>query len=330
MRIQPAFYVATCVALAAVATAACPRVAACSCANDTIARSDPQPDAQDVPLNAALVVEGHLDLAAVTLQDADGAAVAFDRNTGFWPSCRSVWVELLPKAPLLPDTRYTIGVISPQDARGPGPSYVSFTTGHALLPDETPATPVGRASVATDGPEIGCGGTHFVCLAVEDGDGVELTVRKGDTVLLHALTSTSAAFGLALKQIPDCIEVSKRAATGQRSRPLTLCDSALGIRPWRDSDRGGDEPVVCHDGMLGDPDGSVPSERGESQQSIIAEPTPKAKAGNSGPGTAEAGPAGCAVGTLSAARDPMLLPSWLWLSVALGGIMRRRVARQRR
>lgn len=231
------------------------RAAACSCVATPIYRSDPVDEATDVPLNQAIMVEGVFDGSTLRLEDAEGTPVDFELNAGPWPGCPGSSADVLPKTPLVPNTRYVVRV----DALFPGslepstPSSISFTTGSSMLPDPALEPPRGAASVVHTGPEAMCGRAHtvYTCLDVEDAGGLELIVRKGDDVLMRTTTLVQDDGLYALESVPDCVELRRRSRTGKRSEPRLICGDALGARPWVATDSGQFGVIACREGVIG-------------------------------------------------------------------------------
>jgi hypothetical protein len=123
-----------------------------------------------------------------------------------------------------------------------------------MLPDTSLEPPSsGNASVVFDGPEPFCGGgTVYTCLGIDDVQGIELIVRRGEEVLMRTTTVVQDDGLYALPSVPDCVELRRRAPTGKRSAPLTICGDALNARPWMASDTA-KQVVQCRDGVIGVP-----------------------------------------------------------------------------
>lgn len=106
---------------------------ACSCAGPSESLFSPPRD-HDAPLNAHVVVELPNPSVQPIIRAHGGGDVAFTRkaiNGGTW----STMVELVPTAPLAPQTRYEVGVVDSK-AHPPITIFGSFTTGTAA--DTTP------------------------------------------------------------------------------------------------------------------------------------------------------------------------------------------------
>jgi hypothetical protein len=231
---------------------------ACSCIPSAIWNSDPPDGTSDFPLNQALVVQGRLKAESVRLEDVNGAAVEFDLDQGPTPACPGTWAELVPKKPLAPMTQYRIRVESSAPlAIDPDRTSLTFTTGTRLLPEQNLRTPTGRASVVEGLPQSGvaCGPTTVqACVGLDDYTNVEMVARRGDEIIMRWLFSddtTDANFGFGV--VPDCLEFRRRAATGQRSAPLTICGDALGTRSAR-ADETSSQFVQCRAGVIGVPE----------------------------------------------------------------------------
>jgi hypothetical protein len=227
------------------------RARACTCSGSPIYRSDPEDGAQDVPLNAALLVLGAFPVESLTLEDEDGQAVEFTLHAGPTPSCAGTSADLVPMQPLKPGTTYVLEVEPLYPSSGE-PSSTRFTTGTAWLPDLEPEPPTASASVFLDVPPDGfsCGdGTVRAFIDVPDWEGVEVIARRGDTVLLHWMLLAGEG-GFKLESAPDCLEFRRRAPNGRRSAPVALCGDALAERPFpgaggvRDAGTGAPSPPV--------------------------------------------------------------------------------------
>lgn len=238
-------------ALAMVLDAASAR--ACECVATPIYRSDPVEGATDVALNQALMIEGVFAPASVKLLDDRGQAVPFELNAGPWPGCPGTSADVLPREPLKPNASYVLRVeaLLPE-AVAEGAKELHFTTGTRSLPDETLAPPRIRASVLRDAPVAMCGigQTTFACIGPEAQDGVELIMRRGEQILLRTTTLVQADGLYSLTDVPDCIELRRRARTGKRSAPVSVCGEALEVRAWTKADSPGGSPA-CHDGAIG-------------------------------------------------------------------------------
>jgi hypothetical protein len=242
-------------AMAAAALAAPPQAAACSCIGTPIHHSQPLHGATEVPLNQAILVEGVFDRSSVRLEDEDGQPVEFELNAGPWPGCPGTSADVIPKAPLAPNTRYTlsVGPLYPPVDTGDS-SSLSFTTGTDVHPDTALEPPSGgQASVVFDGPEPMCGGgTVYTCLGVDETEGIELIVRRGEEVLMRTTTLVQDDGMYVVPSVPDCVELRRRAPTGKRSAPLMICGDALNARPWVASDTW-QVATQCQDGVIGAP-----------------------------------------------------------------------------
>jgi hypothetical protein len=240
-----------------------------------IHRSDPADGARDVPLNKALALDGVFLPASVRLEDESGNAVDFELNAGPWPGGHGTSADVLPKAPLQPNTRYTLHVDALYATEGePAESTsVRFTTGTEMLPDPTLEPPTGTAAVVFGGPKDMCGdGEVYACLGVDEAkpDDLELILRRGDDVLMRttSLVLDDALYGVS--DVPDCVELRRRAPTGKRSAPLRICGETLAARRWVASDsRQG--VIACEDGVIGTASSSGAAGKGGS-----APPLPRA------------------------------------------------------
>ena len=253
--------------LSAVAALVSPRrVAACTCVATPIYRSDPADGATDVALNQAIMIEGVFKPTGIQLEDDAGHPVAFELNAGPWPGCAGTSADVIPKAPLAPNKRYTIRVVpiypeaEPHEA-----SSRSFTTGTTMLPDVELQAPHGSAAVVFDGPEAMCGNavTAYTCLDTDVTNNLELILRRGQEVLMRTTTLVQDDGLYGVQQAPDCVELRRRARTGKRSAPLLVCGDALNARPWiaSDSKQG---VVQCRDGVIGG--GSTERDTAESRE----------------------------------------------------------------
>jgi len=229
------------------------RAAACSCLPTPIHASEPDDGERDVALNQAIFIEGVFRADSARLEDESGRVVELERNAGPSPGCPGTSADLIPKSPLAPNTRYVVRVepLFPRSVSPDQPSSLSFTTGTEMLPEVSLEPPHATASVLFDGPGAMCGGSKvYTCLGIHDPDDVELIARRGDEVLLRTTTlvRNDALYGLA--DVPDCVELRRRARTGRRSAPVTICGDALHARKWVASDSV-QQVVQCRDGMIG-------------------------------------------------------------------------------
>jgi len=71
-------------------------------------------------------------------------------------------------------------------------------------------------------------------------------------VLMRTTTVVQNDGLYALPSVPDCVELRRRAPTGKRSAPLTICGDSLNARPWMASDTA-KQVVQCRDGVIGVP-----------------------------------------------------------------------------
>jgi hypothetical protein len=106
------------------------RAAACSCPQPEI--TSPLPDATDVPLNAALVVEYHVGFFGLALRNAATQAVVPLELEPFGPYGWNQFAVARPTANLEPNTRYEV-------VSGATYPLSSFTTGETI--DTTPPGP---------------------------------------------------------------------------------------------------------------------------------------------------------------------------------------------
>ena len=298
------------------------RALACTCLPKPIHRSSPKADAVDVALNQALALEGVFVPGSITLEDANGASVEFLLNEGPWPGCQGVSADVLPKAPLKPNTRYVLRV-KPRypDAlsKSEAPDSISFTTGTKSLPDDQAlAPPTGTASVLRNGPPTMCGGqTVFMCLGIDDPTDVELIIRRGDEILLRTTTLVLNDGLYATDQVPDCVELRRRSGTGRRSEPLEICGDALGIRAHRDSDSV-QQVVQCRGGVIGREVEESPKVAPDAGRPIVSEPapsTPDAGATSEDEPASERHARACSAGAMGAGSSYSI--AWLWMVVLI-------------
>jgi hypothetical protein len=270
-------------------------VRACSCVITALYQSDPANGATGVPLNQALAIEGVFAPSSVRLQNERGEAVPFELNAGPWPACEGTSADVIPREPLQPNTRYTLRVdaLYPDAYEPPqATATLEFRTGTTSLPEISLAVPSLSATVVRDGPPAMCGtGTHTVCIGTSDSAGTELIMRRGSTVLLRTTTLVRDSGSYALAEIPDCIELRRRAPTGKRSEPFRLCGDDLRVQGWTKDDNDEFDWPRCESG-------ETPSSRNSKADD------------------------GCTLGTNG-------LPSWMPLTFALCLTMRRRRARAR-
>ena len=211
---------------------------ACSCAGGFVT-SSPANAESGWPRNQALQLRGNIQPETISLQKLDGATHAFTlrqyRETG--PCASGFVVELTPTPALDPDTQYVMSASSIVGQPG-SPSgqttMIRFSTGSELLPDPELRTPT-RAEVALSAPpsnsSTSCGplAAHG-CLIVDEATDVEVVMRKGDAII-NELLLMQANTPLLLWEMPTCIDVQRRAKTGRRSAPLSLCGDALTLLP---------------------------------------------------------------------------------------------------
>lgn len=230
------------------------RAAACSCTPDPFVETDPVEGERDVPLNQAISLDGVFRQDSVQLEDEAGNPVEFALNAGRWPGCEGTSAELIPRAPLAPNTRYVVRVepLYP-NALGPSESnLLTFTTGTKLLPETTPEPPRAIASVVFDGPPALCGPGHrvYACLGIEDAKDVELIIRRGDEILLRTTTLVQDDGMYAIEGVPDCVELRRRSPTGKRSTPHAICGDALKAQKWGSGESQLSFPQ-CKSGVIG-------------------------------------------------------------------------------
>jgi hypothetical protein len=265
--------------------------AACSCPAQVINSSDPKDGDTGWALNRALIVSGNLDPQSLELTDASGAAVEVDIDQGpAEGNCGGTWSELRPKRPLAGRTTYTLRALPdlrviPNATAG----SLTFSTGTELLPDPALAAPKGRVTMIEGFPQpadapIGACKVKPVraCTGLDDGPAFEVIARSGGKMVRRWLIGHDWPDWFL--EVPDCLEFRRRAATGKRSEPLTLCGKeALGVRAYR----AGDDGLSCHDGLF------------EASDAGTSEPLPSS-ANDAGPA---ATPADDAAAQATAASD---------------------------
>lgn len=228
--------------LATVISLGAGRARACSYVPIALYQSDPRQGATGVPLNQALAIEGAFIASSVRLENERGEAVPFELNAGPWPGFEGTSADVIPREPLQPNTRYRLRVDAMfPDAEAPlqPTATLEFTTGTTSLPEVTLSVPTLKATVVRDNPPPMCGtGNQLACIGTADTAGVELIMRRGDTVLLRTTTLVSDSGTYALPEVPDCIELRRRAPTGKRSEPFKLCGDALRVHAWTEEDNG--------------------------------------------------------------------------------------------
>ncbi|HEY6877908.1 MAG TPA: Ig-like domain-containing protein [Polyangiales bacterium] len=225
---------------------------ACSCVTRPIDRSTPTDGATGVALNQAIAIDGSFRTSSVRLEDEQGEPVAFALNAGPGPGCPSISADVVPLAPLKPNTRYVLHVESDSDYPPERKGELHFTTGTEMLPDLPLATPHVDVSVVRDAPEAMCGLPHtvFACVGVEQADDLELIMRRGDEILLRTTTLVQDSGQYSLSAVPDCVELRRRSPTGKRSAPHSICGDALQVRAWTATDSP-DGFVSCQAGTIG-------------------------------------------------------------------------------
>lgn len=238
---------------------------ACSCGPTPIWASFPVNDTIDVPLNSALIIRGYFDPATLTLKNDDGVSVPFAVTHGPGAgACEGETGELIPNAPLEPNTHYVLHA-ELEPGFGNETSEVSFTTGTATIPNDPLATPTLHATFVR-GNTVGnsCLAEVQGCIGVGDASSVEITLRKGDAVLVRTIQSRTAgndsgvgdlviendAIITSSNEVPDCIELRARDAAGRRSAPVTLCNDELTVRDATASDFLSSE-IACGNGEIG-------------------------------------------------------------------------------
>ncbi|MET0386869.1 MAG: Ig-like domain-containing protein, partial [Polyangiales bacterium] len=248
------------------------RVYACSCVPMPIYDSTPAGNATHVERNRALLISGAFAAGSAVLEDADGKPVPVEVNEGPTPGCAGTWAELVPKAPLAESATYVVRIepLYTREQLGDDyPTSITFTTGTSLLPDVAPEPLTGtvRGSVITSAPPGGlCDlGAQFACTHVADRKNVELVARRGDKVLMRTLLPEdydSDDIVYTFDEAPDCLELRRRTATGQRSEAITVCGDALASRPFESGDRDRHGVTQCHDGVFGGGDDAVAADAG--------------------------------------------------------------------
>lgn len=234
------------------------QVLACECSPAPLYSTIPKSGSVDVPLDIAPVLEGPFDPSSLSFNDEAGAAVEFTLALGPQVGCLGGWAEVLPKQRLAPHMRYTIKVNALYADSVSSDQHVaslSFTTGESELPDEPLDRPhLSAASVMRGAPDCGGVPTIMACLGrvkPAEPSRVELLMRRGDEILMrttHFIQSDSA-FGL--KNVPDCIELRRRAVDGRRSEPATICGDALPVSDFTPRDENANGWVTCRDGLIG-------------------------------------------------------------------------------
>ena len=329
------------------------QVWACSCNPEPLYSTIPKTGAAGVPLDIAPVLEGPFDASSLSFADESGKAVEFTLALGPQVGCMGGWAEVLPKQRLAPNTRYTLKVsaLYPESlSRDHRVASLSFTTGDSELPDEPLARPtLSAASVMRGAPD--CGGVPVVmaCLGrvkPAEPSHVELLMRRGSDILLRTTHFIQSDVAFGLKEVPDCIELRRRAIDGRRSEPATICGDALPVSDFTPADKNSNGWVTCKDGLIGaaadsgathadampadqdagfEADAAAPIAGGDA--SVRTDDPPASASGAAAPSSAQKSPsesasaaAGCAVSTGS--------PVDLWLLLALG--MPLAAARRRR
>ncbi|MEY4514799.1 MAG: hypothetical protein RLZZ450_6921 [Pseudomonadota bacterium] len=277
-----------------------------------------------VALNAALELMGVFELGSIAVSGPAGQAVEFTVNAGPTPTCPGTSASVVPKQPLLPNTKYVVKVRTLTSE--PGPTSFVFTTGTASLPDEVPAAPTGAASVVFDVAPDGqsCGdGTNYACVGVDLWDNVEVLAKKGDETLLRwVLKANDGLF--SLRQQPDCIELRRLSATGRRSDPLKICGDALKPRAYTTSDRDSNQWIQCTNGVVGPPVATSTNARADAgATSRVDAGTPQTEVPTSTQANNAAAPepsskSGCAIAPTAqkGASTPLLVSITMLLAAA--------------
>jgi uncharacterized protein (TIGR03382 family) len=286
-----------------------PQAWACSCNTSGIAEASIEEGAQEVPVDVAPFIVGNFDDASITWLSEAGGAVAFTLGLHRTPgACPARLGELVPDAPLEPDTSYVIRAQSAVDPALPG-DEVRFRTGRAAVPlAELRRPDVTATFVVGEGDQGDCWGPVKGCLFIEQ-DGVfeviELGLRGEQMSRSFVRGGVDISLGVPAVTAPHCLEVRARDAAGRTSEPATLCGDDLPVRAPRPEDLGcahgevaqavffdGGPPMVNGElGPVGTLDAGAPTvHRGEAGQRD-ANPTRGAPNGGAAAGCSASGPA---------------------------------------
>lgn len=166
---------------------------------------------------------------------------------------------MIPKEPLAANTRYTIRVVAsfPEAlSSSQQTAAVSFTTGDSELADETlRPPPFTTASFLRGAPD--CGGPRVAMACIgglerQSPKDHELIAWHGDKILMRTTSYVRAVGNYGLDEVPDCIELRRRAPDGRRSETTKICGADLLTRDFQQTDLT-DDWVPCKGGILGDP-----------------------------------------------------------------------------
>jgi hypothetical protein len=214
----------------------------------------PLADSADVPLDAVLIYEARnrfdparlrtpppatfaqlsptQSVASVSLVSAEGAVTVSVRD-----ATRDHF-EVVPAAPLAPNTRYTLTVTwtFPNDFVGGAdqPSTLRFTTGSGAAHVEQAPPRLSLTGYSAD-PVTSCDPVgRMVCISAPDdesylvqfeGNEYVRLVRGSFTQQRDARLPVPADAGPGLATAADCMRVRRRAPNGQLSEPAFVCNS---------------------------------------------------------------------------------------------------------
>jgi hypothetical protein len=217
-----------------------PRTAhACSWPGKAILSSLPHPGDVDVATDVAPIIRGYWEKSSVKWEAEDGTPVEFDLTSHVGVSMMEGEVaELVPRAPLQPNTRYVIrawpmggGNLDPDLER------LEFKTGSEPASTEGLMPPSLELTVLTDFVSGCISAAAIGCMNAGDSSIlVEIDDPNGNLLMRDVVTGDVTAH---IPKAAGCGRAWTRSASGQLSEVTELCGSARSARKFRMGDLDG-------------------------------------------------------------------------------------------